>query len=134
MPLRIANTFQIASSGMLAEGARMDVSAQNLANANTVSTGQAEAWRRREVVLTAEDDGLSGVSISDILSDNESDFRHVWNPNHPYADENGFVTMSNVDIPTEMIQMTAASRAYQANVASMKRYQDMVESTLELLR
>ncbi|MEA3368156.1 MAG: flagellar basal body rod C-terminal domain-containing protein, partial [Planctomycetota bacterium] len=63
-----------------------------------------------------------------------SNFRQVLMPGHPDADKDGFVQMPNVDLPVEMMNLTIASRAYQANVAVLKRYQDMVETTVELLR
>jgi len=63
-----------------------------------------------------------------------SELPRILKPGHPDADKQGYVAMPNVDLPIEMINLTMAARAYQANVAVMKRYQRMVESTLELLR
>ena len=63
-----------------------------------------------------------------------SDFPKVLKPGHPYAVEEGYVAMPNVNMPIEMMNLTIATRAYQANAAVLKRYQKMVETTLELLR
>jgi flagellar basal-body rod protein FlgC len=63
-----------------------------------------------------------------------SDFQKILNPGHPNADENGYVSMPNVHLPVEMINLNVAARTYQANAAILKRYQQMVETTLELLK
>ena len=128
---KIQNPFNIASSALRAESMRMSVAARNVANAESVSTDGQEAWRRREIVLSSDENGK--VSFSEII-DMATDLKQVFKPNHPNADGKGFVSMSNVEVPMEMMEMMSASRAYQANVASMKRYQDMSEATLQLLR
>ncbi|MFP4356333.1 MAG: flagellar basal body rod protein FlgC [Phycisphaerae bacterium] len=135
MPIQpITNPYNLAVQGLRAEGLRMNVATQNIANANTVRTDSQEPYARKEVILESEEDGINGITIEQIVPDMRRDFKHVYNPSHPHADENGFVTMSNVEIPMELMNMMAATRAYQANVASMRRYQDMVETSLELLR
>ena len=63
-----------------------------------------------------------------------NNFQRILDPGHPQADESGYVSLPNVKLPNEMVNLTVAARAYQANVAVLKRYQNMVESTLELLR
>jgi len=77
---------------------------------------------------------MSGVEVQQVAPDVTSDFKRVFQPGHPDADKDGFVLMPNVDLPVEMINLVAASRAYQANAAVLKRYQDSVETALELLR
>lgn len=135
MPIpAIHNPFNLAVHGLRAEGLRLNVATQNIANANTVRTDDTEAYVRKEVILTSDEEALDGLTIDQIVTDHRRDFKRVYNPSHPHADENGFVTMSNVEVPMELINMMSASRAYQANVASIKRYQDMINSTLELLR
>jgi flagellar basal-body rod protein FlgC len=62
------------------------------------------------------------------------EFKRVLQPGHPDADANGYVAMPNIDLPVEMMHMVAATRAYEANAAVLKRYQDGVDITLELLR
>jgi flagellar basal-body rod protein FlgC len=63
-----------------------------------------------------------------------SDFHRIFDPGNPNADEKGYVLMPNVNVPIEMMNLTVATRAYQANAAILKRYQQMVETTLELLK
>lgn len=135
MPIpAIHNPFNLAVQGLRSEGLRLNVATQNIANANTVRTDDTEAYVRKEVILTSDEEALDGLSIEQVVRDQRHPFKRVYNPAHPNADEKGYVTMSNVEVPMELINMMSASRAYQANVASIKRYQDMVNSTLELLR
>ena len=86
------------------------------------------------MVLATSADALAGVRIEAVQADRTSAFKEVYMPGHPDADANGMVRMPNVDLPVEMINMVTAGRAYQANAAVLKRYQDLVNATLELLR
>jgi len=130
---RIAPMVDIATSGLRAQSLRLNLIAGNIANAETTHTPSGEPYRRRDVVLQTAPDALGGVVVLDIQRD-MSDFRQVLMPGHPDADENGFVRLPNVDLPVEMMNLTTATRAYEANLAVLKRYQDMVEVTVELLR
>jgi len=130
---KIAPVVDIAVSGLRAQSLRLNLIAGNIANANTTRTPAGEPFRRRDVVLQTTPGQLGGVTILNIARD-MSDFRSVLMKGHPDADANGYVRMPNVQLPTEMMNLVAASRAYQANVAVLKRYQDMVEVTIELLR
>ncbi len=125
--------IDIAISGLRAHGKQMEVIHSNIANARTTDAGNGEPYRRREVKFTTDGDGIGSVIIDSIVAD-MSKFNAILNPGHPDAGENGYVSMPNVSIPTEMINLTMATRAYQANAAILKRYQKMVETTLELLR
>ena len=131
------NTFspiEIAISGMRAQKKSMEIIASNVANARTTDTGSGEPYRRLEAIFKAEsEDDISCVVLDEIVKDT-SDFNRIVDPGHPNADANGYVTMPNVKLPIEMMNLTIASRAYQANVAALKRYQSMVETTLELLK
>jgi flagellar basal-body rod protein FlgC len=71
--------------------------------------------------------------VADIAKD-MGDFNSIYDPGNPQADENGYVAMPNVNLPIEIMNLNIATRTYQANVAILKRYQQMVETTLELLR
>jgi flagellar basal-body rod protein FlgC len=124
--------IDIAISGLRAQRKQMEVITSNVANARTVDAGNGEPYRRHEVAF-ASDDELGGVTVDKILID-MSDFLRVSDPGNPLADENGYVIMPNVNLPVEMMNLNIASRVYQANVAVLKRYQQMVETTLELLR
>jgi len=129
----IAPMVDIAASGLRAQSLRLNLIAGNIANAQTTRTVTGEPYRRKDVVLQTTGGGLGGVTVLNIQRDSSA-FRQVLMPGHPDADEDGFVRMPNVHLPVEMMNLTTASRAYQANVAVLKRYQDMVETTVELLR
>ena len=130
------NTFgplDIAISGLRAQNKQMQVISSNIANARTTDAGQGEPYRRLEAIFKTEDDGISGVALDRIKKD-MGDFYKIFDPGNPEADSQGYVAMPNVNLPTEMINLNIATRVYQANVAILKRYQQMVETTLELLR
>ncbi len=134
--MEIDSTFgpiDIAVSGLRAQGKQMEVISSNVANARTTDAGKGEPYRRLEAILKAESDGISGVSLDDIVAD-KSEFQRIMEPGHPDADEQGYVLMPNVNLPLEMINLATATNIYQANAAILKRYQQMVQTTLELLR
>ena len=130
----IPSSVDIAIAGLRAESARMNVIAGNIANSKTTRTGSGQPYRRQEVVLSTGRDGFGGPTIESISPDTATDFKRVHQPGHPDADENGYVMMPNVDLPVEMINLVAASRAYQANAAVMKRHQEIVEAAIALLK
>jgi flagellar basal-body rod protein FlgC len=130
------DTINIAVSGLRANNRKIEVISSNIANIQTTDAGNGQPYRRLIAEMAAEtdnDDQARGVEISDIVQD-KSDFQYVLNPGHPQADENGYVAMPNVNWPKEITDLNIASKAYQANAAILKRYQKMVESSLELLR
>ena len=128
------NAIDIATSGLRAYNRQMEIIGSNIANIQTSNAGNGQPYRRLIAEFEAAgDDGVNGVQISDIVQD-QSPFQQLLIPGHPNADENGYVSMPNVNWPTEMINLNVASQAYQANAAILKRYQKMVESSLELLR
>ncbi|MHC4616136.1 MAG: flagellar basal body rod protein FlgC [Planctomycetota bacterium] len=134
--MQVDNTFgpvDIAISGLRAQRKQIDVISSNVANARTTDAGKGEPYRRREAVFKTEDDEISGVSLDRIVTD-QSGFYRIFDPGNPNADEGGYVAMPNVNLPTEMINLTIATRTYQANAAILRRYQQMIETTLELLR
>ncbi len=124
--------IDIAISGLRAQGKQMEVISSNVANARTTDTGQGEPYRRLEAAIESDGD-LGGVKLGEILPD-MGDFLRVYDPSNPQADGDGYVAMPNINLPVEMINLNIATRVYQANVAVLKRYQRMVETTLELLR
>ena len=126
-------TIDIAVSGLRASNRQLEVVGSNMANIQTTDAGNGQPYRRLIAEFKAKTDGIGGVEMGDVIKD-MSDFQRVLNPGHPEADENGYVAMPNVDWPTEMVNLNMASRAYQANAAILKRFQKMVESSLELLR
>jgi len=130
----ISNAVDIAISGLRAESERMNVIAGNIANSATTRTPSGLPYRRHEVILSTSEDDLAGVTIEQISTDMRTQFKRVHQPGHPDADKDGYVLMPNVDLPVEMINLVSASRAYQANAAILKRYQEMTNAALELLR
>ena len=130
---KVFGPVDIAVSGMRAQGRHMEAISSNIANARTADTGEGEPYRRLEAVFRTEEKGVSGVIVDDVVED-MSPLQRIYDPGNPKADESGYLTMPNVHLPMEMMSLTAASRAYQANAAILKRYQKMVETTLELLR
>lgn len=129
----VSGPIDIAISGMQAQGRQMEVISSNIANARTTDNGQGQVYRRLEAMFRSEEDGISSVVVDNIAED-MSALQRVFDPGNPAADAAGYVTMPNVLLPVEMMNMSTASRAYQANAAILKRYQKMVETTLELLR
>jgi flagellar basal-body rod protein FlgC len=130
---KVFGPVDIAMSGLRAHGRSMEVISSNVANARTTDTGKGVPYRRLEAMFKAESEGISDVAIDDIVED-MSQFNRVLSPGHPEANEQGYVTMPNVQLPIEMMNLTIAARAYQANAAILKRYQQMMDVTLELLR
>ncbi len=131
--MRISRTLtpiDIAVTGMRAQSTRMNVIASNIANAEVTKTADGKPYRRQDVVMSTG--STFGVQVSKIAEDT-SPFRQLHRPG-PGADADGNVMMPNVDMPTEMINMVTASRAYQANAAVMKRNQEVNDIGLELLK
>lgn len=123
----------IAVSGMRAQGQNIEVISSNIANARTNDSGQGQPYRRMEVTFRTQGEGIGGVEVDQILPD-KSAMQRIYDPGNPRADKTGYVMMPNIHMPVEMMNLTVASRAYQANAAVLKRYQKMVETALELLR
>lgn len=125
--------LDIAISGLRAQNKSMEVISSNVANAQTTDNGDGQPYRKLEAIFKTQDDGLGGVSLDEITTD-MSELPKIFKPGNPNADAQGYVTMPNVQVPIEMMNLNNAARAYQANAAILKRYQSMVETTLELLR
>jgi len=129
----VAGPIEIAVSGMRAQGTQMEAISSNIANARTTDNGQGQPYRRLEAIFRSENDGISSVVIDELAQD-MSALQRIFDPGNPGADAAGYISMPNVQLPVEMMNLSAASRAYQANAAILKRYQKLVETTLELLR
>lgn len=133
--MEIDNFFgpiDIAISGIKAQGKQMELISSNVANARTTDDGKGVPYRRLEAALKYDDE-MGGVQLDEIVTD-MSDFLRIYDPGNPKADQNGYVAMPNVNLPQEMINMNIVTQVYQVNVAVLKRYQRMVDNTLELLR
>ncbi len=130
----IGTPIDIITSALHAQSTRMKIYSNNLANASTAMTAAGGPYRRKEVILSSFADDIGGVKVDRIAEDFTTELKRIHNPGHPQADANGYVMMPNVSIPMELMNLTSASRAYQANTAVLKRYQEMVDATLQLLR
>ena len=133
--MKIDSSFgpvDIAISGLRAQGKQMNVISSNVANARTTDAGKGEPYRRLQAEFTTDGD-LGGVKVDKVIPD-MSDFLMVLDPGNPQADEEGYVAMPNVNLPVEMMNLNLATRLYQYNIAVLKRYQQILETTLELLR
>jgi flagellar basal-body rod protein FlgC len=128
-----AGPIDIAVSGLRAQNKQMEVISSNIANARTTNAGNGQPYRRLEAIFKTQKDNITGVQIEKIAKD-MGDFTRVLDPGNPEADKNGYVQMPNVSLPVEMMNLTLATRTYQANAAVLRRYQQMVDTTLELLR
>lgn len=131
------DAFAISGSGMTAERLRMDVIASNLANADSTKGADGQPYRRRMVVLQAAspsfDQVLAGVKVAGIVQD-QSPLRRVYDPSHPDADAQGYVTLPNVNPVTEMVDLITSSRGYEANVTAMNAAKQMFTKTFDILR
>ena len=120
----------------------MEVTANNIANAGTTMTANGDPYRRQAVVFAAAMDRAAGAgSIDHVhgvqaigIEGDPTEFPKVFNPGHPHADAEGFVRMSNVSIPNEMVDLITASRSYEANAKAISLFKEMVEETLKLLQ
>jgi flagellar basal-body rod protein FlgC len=143
------DAIDAAGSGLSAERLRMDVTSENLANAQTTRGANGQPYRRKEVVLQAAgaDESFSsvfgaalgragqarGVQVAGIVEDPTA-LRRVYDPGHPDADANGYVAMPNVNSVTEMTELITSSRAYEADVTAMQTAKQMLNRTLDILR
>ena len=133
--------IDISASALAAERMRMEITANNIANANTTMTESGDPYRRQMTVFgsimqnagSGTSDRHVGVQVVGIEGD-MTDFPEVYNPGHPHANAEGFVKLSNVKIPEEMVDLITASRSYEANTKAISVFKDMIERTLTLLQ
>lgn len=135
--MAIGKIFDIAGSAIQAQSTRLNVTASNVANADSVTGPDGKAFKAKQVVFQAlpmgavNDASNTGVRVQDIIEDQTAP-RRVHNPGHPYADAQGFVTMPAVNTIEEMVNMISASRAYQNNVEMLATTKSLLEKTLQL--
>ncbi len=130
--------FDIASSAMSAQSVRLNTIASNLANAESVATSEKQAYRARQPLFAAVMDALSedagasaGVKVQGIV-ESKAPLRREFRPDHPLADAEGFVHLSNVDVIEEMANMVSASRSYQTNTEIINTSKQLLLRTLSL--
>lgn len=128
--------FKVSASALDAQRQRMNVIASNMANANSTRTEEGGPYRRKEVVFSSilmepNPVQLDGVKVVDVAAD-ETPFKTVYDPGHPDADKDGYVSMPNVNVVEEMANMMMALRAYEASVSAFNISKTMFMKTLEL--
>lgn len=135
--MSLFNIFDIAGSGMSAQSLRLNTTASNLANANSVSSSVDETYRARHPVFSAVLDDAQqgykqgGVKVNGIV-ESQSPVRAEYNPSHPMANNDGYIFHSNVDSISEMANMMSASRSYQNNVEIANTSKQLLLQTLQM--
>ncbi len=141
------SSLDISTSALNAQNVRMDTISQNLANIDTTRTANGGPYKRKTVLFKELSGGhsfssifnkavgntgeLSGVKVDKIVED-DTEGAKEYNPNHPDADENGYVTKPNVNVVEEMVNMISANRAYEANITAINTTKSMINRTLEI--
>lgn len=143
------NAMDISTTGMIAQRYRMNVVAENLANIESTRTAGGGPYRRKQVVMSAVNGNnqfldvfwglqdamptLAGTRITDVVED-PTPFKMVRRPGHPDADQDGYVTMPNVNAVLEMSDMMLATRAYEANITAFSTAKSMIAKAMELAK
>ena len=143
--MNLDNLFKgmsISSTGMAAERKRLDVIAQNIANANVVATKDGGPYRRKDVIfesilkdsIGASEGTVGGVRIASTDEDFDTPLNEVFDPSHPLADnDTGLVMYPNVNMAFEMVDLMTASRSYEANLKAVSLYREMMKQAVSLL-
>jgi flagellar basal-body rod protein FlgC len=146
------DSLRISASALGAQRLRLDVIANNIANAETTRTAEGGAYKRQDVVFaaqgrsnflpmllaarrgqTAQGSPVTGVRVAEVVADQTPGAR-VYDPSHPDADADGYVTMPNVNLVTEMTNMLSATRSYEANLTVVDAFQRMALKALDIGR
>lgn len=144
--MSMMNGLNISASGMTAQRLRLDIISQNIANVNTTRDEDGNVYSRKEVVFAEKGSNPAafsevlnnvgaqgkGVKVTKIVDDTKSQYRKVYDPSHPDADEDGYVTYPNVNVVQEMTDMIDASRSYEANVTAFNATKSMALKALEI--
>ncbi|MDE7313759.1 MAG: flagellar basal body rod protein FlgC [Eubacterium sp.] len=146
--MALFQSFGISASGMTAQQFRADIIAENLANVNTTRAEDGETYRRK--VVSFQEKGVNrfdryltesrkrgshignGVKVVEVGEDTTTDFIMEYDPAHPDADENGYVSYPNVNLVTEMTNLIDASRAYEANITAFEASKSMAQAGLQV--
>ncbi len=133
----------ISATGLEAQNRRMEVIANNMANAQSTRGPDGKVYRRKEVIFAARlaeeinsdgiDKKMQGVELQNIVDDQRPP-KQVYRPGHPDADENGYVTMPNINTVEEMVDMMGASRSFEANLAAIRTARTMANQALDILK
>ena len=143
----LIKTIDVAASGMTSQRTRLNVISMNLANANTTRTSEGTPYRRKTAIFetipvgnafhhqlqSAMNSQIYGVKVREILPV-AGDFKKIFDPSHPDADQNGYVFLPNVNLVQEMVNMLNANRGYEANAAVIKAAKEMAMRAMEIGR
>lgn len=144
--MSLLDTMEISSSGLSAQRTRMKAISSNIANVNTTRTPGGGPYRRKEVVFAAmpahktfheelvaqeADDGTRHVKVVGVVEDSRPP-KMKFDPNHPDANEEGYVELPNVDVVEEVTNMMIAKRSFEANIASINATKNMILRSLEI--
>ncbi|SHJ94763.1 flagellar basal-body rod protein FlgC [Anaerocolumna jejuensis DSM 15929] len=144
--MSVIDAMNISASGMTAQRLRMDVISQNIANVNTTRDEDGNPYKRKILVFEERnttpfaqvlggkmsEKAGSGVKVTEIKADDKTPMKVVYDPSHPDANEEGYVTYPNVNTVTEMANMIDASRAYEANITAFNSIKSMALKGLEI--
>jgi len=131
--MSLFNIFNVSGSAMSAQAERLNAVASNLANADSTTSANGEAYRAKQVVFQAVplNASATGVKVAQVVED-PSPLKLVYEPNNPAADEKGYVCKPNVNVVDEMVNMLSASRSYQNNVETMNAAKTLLLKTLTI--
>ena len=137
------DALSVGASGLTAQRKRLEVLVSNLVNANTTQPAGKEPFRRKDVIFSAStpqltfggafDDAAQGVEISSIVTDRSEPVKR-YEPGHPNADKDGYVSYPNVNPMEEMVNILSATRSYEANLQAVNMAKDMQQKTLDILK
>lgn len=143
--MSLFHLLSVSSSGMNAQRIRAEALVENLANVETTRKADGDLYRRKDVTFSAEQQGSpfsryltdasapSGVSASEYEESSRPAERR-FAPGHPDADKDGYITLPNINVAEEMVDLLSAARGHQANAAAMSTVKDMIQKSLELFR
>jgi flagellar basal-body rod protein FlgC len=142
--MNFLDSLSISASGLSAQRLRMNLISSNMANVNTSRTETGEPYKRKDVIFEAVQEGdfrnmlqaqlgeaEGGVKVARIIEDNKP-FIEKYDPDHPDADENGYVRLPNINVVEEMVNMISASRSFEANATAIRATKDMAGIALEI--
>jgi flagellar basal-body rod protein FlgC len=145
--MSLFSLLSVSASGMAAQRTRAELVVQNLANSETTRTPEGGPYRRQDAVFqsapqtssfsaifqTEMTDGVNGVEVADVIQDPTEGERR-YQPGHPDADKDGFVTYPNVNPAEDMVDLLSAQRGFEGNVAAMSAIKDMIQHSIDLMK
>jgi flagellar basal-body rod protein FlgC len=144
--MSLMTAIEVGATGLSAQRKRLEVLVSNLVNAKTTEPAGTEPFRRKDVVFAATAPpptfggalndamgGVRGVEVSAVVTDQSEPIRR-YEPGHPHADKDGYVTYPNINPMEEMVNMLSATRSYEANLQAVNTTKDMALKTLDIIR